>query len=76
MIDVVFLLVVFFVAVSQIVDQDRVTMDLPAPSPSAAPAGRASSEMMFGIHVPGNTCSRRTFSGATFGADIRDQVFV
>ena len=36
MIDVVFLLVVFFVAVSQIVDQDRLVMDLPAPTPSAA----------------------------------------
>ncbi|MEE2907592.1 MAG: biopolymer transporter ExbD [Planctomycetota bacterium] len=36
MIDVVFLLVVFFVAVSQLVDRDRVDMDLPAPSPSAA----------------------------------------
>ncbi|MCH2134019.1 MAG: biopolymer transporter ExbD [Phycisphaerales bacterium] len=36
MIDVVFLLVVFFVAVSQIVDQERLDMDLPAPNPSAA----------------------------------------
>ena len=36
MIDVVFLLVVFFVAVSQLVDQDRLDLDLPAPNPSAA----------------------------------------
>ena len=36
MIDVVFLLVVFFVAVSQIVDRDRLDLDLPAPRPSAA----------------------------------------
>ncbi|MAT82095.1 MAG: hypothetical protein CMJ29_10695 [Phycisphaerae bacterium] len=36
MIDVVFLLVVFFVAVSQLVDRDRIDMDLPSPSPSAA----------------------------------------
>lgn len=36
MIDVVFLLVVFFVLVSQIVDLDRVDMDLPAPADAAA----------------------------------------
>ena len=36
MIDVVFLLVVFFVAVSQIVDRERLDLDLPSPQPSAA----------------------------------------
>lgn len=36
MIDVVFLLIVFFVAVSQIVDRDAVQLDLPLISDSAA----------------------------------------
>tara|TARA_B100001059_G_scaffold121587_1_gene121621 strand:- start:2849 stop:3259 length:411 start_codon:yes stop_codon:yes gene_type:complete len=36
MIDVVFLLVVFFVAVSQLVDRERLELDLPQPTPSAA----------------------------------------
>ena len=36
MIDVVFLLVVFFVAVSQLVDRDQLELDLPDPTPSAA----------------------------------------
>ena len=36
MIDVIFLLIVFFVAVSQIVDRDAVPLDLPAFSDTAA----------------------------------------
>ena len=36
MIDVTFLLIVFFVVVSQIVDRDAVSMDLPAPVRSAS----------------------------------------
>ena len=36
MIDVIFLLIVFFVAVSQIVDRDAVPLDLPAFADSAA----------------------------------------
>lgn len=36
MIDVTFLLIVFFVVVSQIVDRDVVSMDLPAPEHSAS----------------------------------------
>ena len=35
LIDVVFLLIVFFVLVSRIVDEDRPRLDLPAPIPSA-----------------------------------------
>ena len=54
MIDVVFLLVVFFVAVSQIVDQDRVTMDLPAPSPSAAHRPAEGSRAVVNV-MPGPT---------------------
>jgi biopolymer transport protein ExbD len=36
MIDVTFLLIVFFVVVSQIVDRDAVSMDLPAPEHAVA----------------------------------------
>ena len=36
MIDVTFLLIVFFVVVSQIVDRDAVSMDLPSPEDAAA----------------------------------------
>ena len=36
MIDVIFLLIVFFVAVSQIVDREAVPMDLPAPANAQA----------------------------------------
>jgi len=36
LIDVVFLLVVFFVLVSRIVDEDRPRLDLPSPSPLAS----------------------------------------
>lgn len=36
MIDVTFLLIVFFVVVSQIVDRDAIPMDLPAPDHAAA----------------------------------------
>ncbi|MAI67449.1 MAG: hypothetical protein CMJ26_06200 [Phycisphaerae bacterium] len=36
MIDVTFLLIVFFVVVSQIVDRDAVSMDLPSPENAAA----------------------------------------
>lgn len=35
LVDVVFLLIVFFVLVSRVVDLDRVSMDLPAPNPAA-----------------------------------------
>ena len=35
LVDVVFLLIIFFVLVSRVVDMDRVRMDLPAPNPAA-----------------------------------------
>ena len=49
MIDVTFLLIVFFVVVSQIVDRDAVPMDLPAPDHAAAAVSVEPDKVIFNI---------------------------
>ena len=69
LIDVVFLLIVFFVLVSRIVDEDRPQLDLPSPQPAAtrvpAPAPRAT------VSEVGSPASgwRYRVSGADIAAD-------
>ena len=49
MIDVTFLLIVFFVVVSQIVDRDVIPLDLPAPEHAKAMVSNAESKMVVNI---------------------------
>ena len=56
MIDVTFLLIVFFVVVSQIVDRDVIPLDLPAPEHAKAMVSVAESKMVVNIvpHTDGS----------------------
>ena len=56
MIDVTFLLIVFFVVVSQIVDRDVIPLDLPAPEHAKAMVSNAESKMVVNIvpHTDGS----------------------
>ena len=56
MIDVTFLLIVFFVVVSQIVDRDVIPLDLPAPEHAMAMVPDAESKMVVNIvpHTDGS----------------------
>ena len=56
MIDVTFLLIVFFVVVSQIVDRDVISLDLPAPEHAKATVSDAESKMVVNIvpHTDGS----------------------
>ncbi|MDG2424016.1 MAG: biopolymer transporter ExbD [Phycisphaerales bacterium] len=74
MIDVVFLLVVFFVAVSQLVDRDRIDMDLPSPSPSAAHQPEDGARAVVNV-LPGpeGTSIGYQVDGLVFAADATGQ---
>ena len=56
MIDVTFLLIVFFVVVSQIVDRDVIPLDLPAPKHAKAMVSEAENKMVVNIvpHTDGS----------------------
>ena len=56
MIDVTFLLIVFFVVVSQIVDRDSVAMDLPAPENAASGIPEEATKVVVQV-VPGENGS-------------------
>ena len=75
MIDVVFLLVVFFVAVSQLVDRDRIVMDLPSPSPSAAHQPEEGARAVVNV-LPGpeGTSLGYQVDGLVFAADTQGQL--
>ena len=54
MIDVTFLLIVFFVVVSQIVDRDAVSMDLPSPDNAAASVAEMQNRIVVNIVPAGD----------------------
>lgn len=87
LIDVVFLLIVFFVLVSRIVDEDRPRIDLPTPTPPAtviaSPGPRAvisvvtddadvSAYHLAGIMYPANDVGRAALDGVLVGLLRRD----
>ncbi len=75
MIDVTFLLIVFFVVVSQIVDRNVVPLDLPAPENAQAMVSDAESKMVINIvpHSDGGV-ARIVVGEYTIGADDMGKV--
>lgn len=70
LIDVTFLLIVFFVLVSQIVDLESVQMDLPKPAePASELAGDEQRAVINIIPAGGGRIAGYRFAGRTFGPD-------
>lgn len=75
MIDVTFLLIVFFVLVSQIVDRDAVSMDLPAPQQSAAGVPEESSHLTVNLlPIEGGDVAGIVVDGHTIEEDALDEL--
>jgi biopolymer transport protein ExbD len=75
MIDVTFLLIVFFVVVSQIVDRDAVSMDLPTPQQSAAGIPEEPSHVTVNlIPLEGGDIAGIVVGGHTIGKDALDEL--
>jgi len=76
LIDVVFLLIVFFVVVSSVVDLDRVPMDLPMPSPAMTVPPLERSAVVVNVipadeeEAMGYRLDGETFSPDSDGADL------
>ena len=77
MIDVTFLLIVFFVVVSQIVDRDVVPLDLPAPENAKALVSVSDNKMVINV-VPFSDggVARIVVSEHTVGTDEMDKLSV
>ena len=75
MIDVTFLLIVFFVVVSQIVDRDAVSMDLPSPENAAASVAEMQERVAVNI-VPsdGGAVQRVVVGGHEISIDSLDEL--
>ncbi|MHC4413890.1 MAG: ExbD/TolR family protein [Planctomycetota bacterium] len=72
LIDVTFLLIVFFVLVSQIVEIENVQMDLPAPTdPVSEPAGDEQRAVVNVIPAGGGQASGYRLGTRTYTADTR-----
>ncbi len=70
MIDVTFLLIIFFVLVSQIVDVENVEMDLPAPQdPASELPGDQQRAVINVVPAPGGKASGYRLGGRFFAAD-------
>ncbi len=69
LIDVVFLLIVFFVLVSRIVDEDRPRLDLPAPVPAATLISPPGAKIIVSIVADGSAAWRYHMPGADIPAD-------
>ncbi len=75
MIDVTFLLIVFFVVVSQIVDRDAVSMDLPAPNHAASGFLEASEHVTVNlVPLQDGTISSIVVGGHTIAADALEEL--
>ncbi len=75
MIDVTFLLIVFFVVVSQIVDRDAVSMDLPAPNHSASGTLEPSEHVTVNlVPLQNGSISGIVVGGHTIAADSLDEL--
>ena len=74
MIDVVFLLIVFFVAVSQLVDREKLALDLPEPNPSAAHQPEEGARAVVNV-LPGpeGTSIGYQVDAKLFGVDAKGQ---
>ncbi|MDP6986899.1 MAG: biopolymer transporter ExbD [Phycisphaerales bacterium] len=69
LIDVVFLLIVFFVLVSRIVDEDRPRLDLPSPTPPATTVAAPGPRAVISV-VPGEGgSSQYHIAGLTYPTD-------
>jgi len=74
MIDIVFLLVVFFVLVSQIVDLDTVDMDLPSPKDAAALAASDDPRVVINLIPKGDGLVEQIqLGGAVYSTDTQWQ---
>ncbi|MCH2138887.1 MAG: biopolymer transporter ExbD [Phycisphaerales bacterium] len=70
LVDVVFLLIVFFVLVSRVVDLDRVRMDLPAPDPAATlPRDQAAAAVVNVMPGDAGHAAGYRFNGVVHGVD-------
>jgi len=75
MIDVTFLLIVFFVAVSQIVDRDVVPLDLPAPLQSASGMPEEPAYVTVNLlPLEGGDIAGIVVGGHTIGKDALDEL--
>jgi len=70
LIDVVFLLIVFFVLVSRIVDDDRPQLDLPTPRPPATAIAAAGPRAVISVVRTEEDGLRYHLAGATYSADV------
>ena len=69
LIDVVFLLIVFFVLVSRIVDEDRPRLDLPSPTPAATVIPAPGPRAVISVVVPEAGTPRYHLAGLEYPAD-------
>jgi len=70
LVDVVFLLIVFFVLVSRVVDLERVRMDLPAPNPAATlPRGGHSAAVVNVVPGEDGMATGYRLNGSIYTAD-------
>ncbi|MBT5381425.1 MAG: biopolymer transporter ExbD [Phycisphaerae bacterium] len=69
LIDVVFLLIVFFVLVSRIVDEDRPRVDLPTPTPPATILASPGPRAVISVVTDESDISAYHLAGITYPAD-------
>ncbi len=75
MIDVTFLLIVFFVVVSQIVDRDAIPLDLPAPNHAASGILDSSEHVTVNlVPLSGGEISEIVVGGHTIAVDAMDEL--
>ncbi|MBC8310083.1 MAG: biopolymer transporter ExbD [Phycisphaerales bacterium] len=75
MIDVTFLLIVFFVVVSQIVDRDAVPLDLPAPTQAASGIPDSAEHVTVNlVPIAGGEISGIVVGGHTVAVDAMDEL--
>jgi biopolymer transport protein ExbD len=69
LIDVVFLLIVFFVLVSRIIDEDRPRLDLPAPTPPATVIASPGPRAVISVVIDEADVSVYDLAGIAYPAD-------
>jgi|TARA_B100000959_G_scaffold281298_1_gene345034 biopolymer transport protein ExbD len=75
MIDVTFLLIVFFVVVSQIVDRDAIPLDLPSPNHAASGILDSSEHVTVNlVPLSGGEISEIVVGGHTIAVDAMDEL--
>ena len=75
MIDVTFLLIVFFVVVSQIVDRDTVSMDLPSPDHAVSGVPQEPEHVTVNlVPIPDGNIEKIVVGGHTIARDAMDEL--